>query len=180
MLADLGLYTSNQLLHIKLQVKTCCLIFFFFLFKCQFHLKLVGSLQKGLYTLQPHSYKYHQKCPLNQNHCLVSHKLFQASGRRRRGGGGAVLWVGDERGVLGLSLLHSSFLQVVSTMAFWSVLAQTVSEVFLHLCSAILWDSCNVCMACQSPLTLDVLYHTMPHMPCRFEVSDMHSLQCCV
>ena len=25
-------------------------------------------------------------------------------------------------------------------------------------------------------LTLDVLYHTMPHTPCRFEVNDVHSL----
>ena len=28
-----------------------------------------------------------------------------------------------------------------------------------------------------APLTLDVLYHTMPHTPCRFEVNDVHSLQ---
>ena len=27
-------------------------------------------------------------------------------------------------------------------------------------------------------LTLDVLYHTMPHTPCRFEVNDVHSIQC--
>ena len=27
-------------------------------------------------------------------------------------------------------------------------------------------------------LTLDVLYHTMPQTPCRFEVNDVHSLQC--
>ena len=27
-------------------------------------------------------------------------------------------------------------------------------------------------------LNLDVLYHTMPHTPCRFEVNDVHSLQC--
>ena len=31
-----------------------------------------------------------------------------------------------------------------------------------------------------SSLTLDVLYHTMPHTPCRFEVNDVHSLQCFV
>ena len=26
--------------------------------------------------------------------------------------------------------------------------------------------------------SLDVLYHTMPHSSCRFEVNDVHSLQC--
>ena len=29
-------------------------------------------------------------------------------------------------------------------------------------------------------LTLAVLYHTMPHTPCRFEVKDVHGLQCFV
>ena len=29
-----------------------------------------------------------------------------------------------------------------------------------------------------SPLTLDVLYHTMPHTLYRFEVNDVHSSQC--
>ena len=29
-------------------------------------------------------------------------------------------------------------------------------------------------------LTLDVLYHTMPHSPCRFEVKAVHSFQCFV
>ena len=38
----------------------------------------------------------------------------------------------------------------------------------------------NFLVAAVNTLTLDVLYHIMPHTPCKFEVKDVHSVQCYV
>ena len=50
------------------------------------------------------------------------------------------------------------------------------SEVCLDLCSEVCFDACSF-TASHFCLTLDVLYHTIPHQLCRCEVKDVHGLQ---
>ena len=48
------------------------------------------------------------------------------------------------------SFLHSSLLQAISAVMFWSVYVQKVPKASKYLCSAKLQTRCDVCCACQS------------------------------